>query len=186
MKFWSRPNVRHVRLSVFISQGEVIRRFTRNARNYGRLVFPQIIKEIDHDIKNTVFSYIPNTAETSFFGMVKEAQNYLNKKKEEQILSIGSSITSEQLHEILEVRPRIEKVAIKDAKLRTFITQDDSRDDLVAHVYDISYGSVKQGDNLVIIDDSIVRKDHTKKEQYYVFWTVSHQRKLLWFHQRLK
>ncbi|RRQ50165.1 amidophosphoribosyltransferase [Maribacter algicola] len=129
----------------------------------GKLVFPQILKAIDHDLKNTVFSYIPNTAETSFFGMVKEAQNYLNKKKEEQILSIGANITSEELHEILEVRPRIEKVAIKDAKLRTFITQDDSRDDLVAHVYDISYGSVKQGDNLVIIDDSIVRGTTLKK-----------------------
>ncbi|WP_281541666.1 amidophosphoribosyltransferase [Maribacter aestuarii] len=132
-------------------------------KELGRLVFPQIISEIDHDIKNTVFSYIPNTAETSFFGMVKEAQNYLNKKKEEQILSIGSKITSEQLHEILEIRPRIEKVAIKDAKLRTFITQDDSRDDLVAHVYDISYGSVEKGDNLVIIDDSIVRGTTLKK-----------------------
>ncbi|MDC6387998.1 amidophosphoribosyltransferase [Maribacter sp. PR1] len=129
----------------------------------GKLVFPQILKAIDGDIKNSVFSYIPNTAETSFFGMVKEAQNYLNKKKEEQILSIGSKITSEELHEILEVRPRIEKVAIKDAKLRTFITQDDSRDDLVAHVYDISYGSVKKGDNLVIIDDSIVRGTTLKK-----------------------
>lgn len=132
-------------------------------KELGKLVFSQIIKEIDHDIKNTVFSYIPNTAETSFFGMVKEAQNYLNKKKEEQILSIGSQITSEELHEILEVRPRIEKVAIKDAKLRTFITQDDSRDDLVTHVYDISYGSVKKGDNLVIIDDSIVRGTTLKK-----------------------
>jgi amidophosphoribosyltransferase len=132
-------------------------------KELGKLVFPQILKSIDHDIKNTVFSYIPNTAETSFFGMVKEAQNYLNKKKEEQILGIGSKITSEELHAILEVRPRIEKVAIKDAKLRTFITQDDSRDDLVAHVYDISYGSVKKGDNLVIIDDSIVRGTTLKK-----------------------
>ena len=132
-------------------------------KELGKLVFPQILKSIDHDIKNTVFSYIPNTAETSFFGMVKEAQNYLNKKKEEQILAIGSKITSEELHSILEVRPRIEKVAIKDAKLRTFITQDDSRDDLVAHVYDISYGSVKKGDNLVIIDDSIVRGTTLKK-----------------------
>ncbi|MFT5738481.1 MAG: amidophosphoribosyltransferase, partial [Maribacter sp.] len=132
-------------------------------KELGKLVFPQILKAIDHDIKNTVFSYIPNTAETSFFGMVKEAQNYLNKKKEEQILAIGSKITSEELHTILEVRPRIEKVAIKDAKLRTFITQDDSRDDLVAHVYDISYGSVKKGDNLVIIDDSIVRGTTLKK-----------------------
>ncbi|MUH37728.1 amidophosphoribosyltransferase [Zobellia amurskyensis] len=132
-------------------------------KKLGRLLFPQILKSIDHDIKNTVFSYIPNTAETSFFGMVREAQNYLNKRKEEQILSIGSKITSEELHEILEVRPRIEKVAIKDAKLRTFITQDSSRDDLVAHVYDISYGSVKKGDNLVIIDDSIVRGTTLKK-----------------------
>ncbi|MFD0799161.1 amidophosphoribosyltransferase [Maribacter chungangensis] len=132
-------------------------------KELGRLVFPQILKAIDSDIKNTVFSYIPNTAETSFFGMVKEAQNYLNKKKEEEILAIGAKITSAELHSILEVRPRIEKVAIKDAKLRTFITQDDSRDDLVAHVYDISYGSVKKGDNLVIIDDSIVRGTTLKK-----------------------
>ncbi|TMM59147.1 amidophosphoribosyltransferase [Maribacter algarum] len=132
-------------------------------KELGKLIFPKILDAIDHNIKKTVFSYIPNTAETSFFGMVKEAQNYLNKKKEEQILSIGSKITSEELHEILEVRPRIEKVAIKDAKLRTFITQDDSRDDLVAHVYDISYGSVDKGDNLVIIDDSIVRGTTLKK-----------------------
>ena len=132
-------------------------------KKLGKLLFPQILKSIDHDIKNTVFSYIPNTAETSFFGMVKEAQNYLNKRKEEQILAIGSKITSEELHSILEIRPRIEKVAIKDAKLRTFITQDSSRDDLVTHVYDISYGSVKEGDNLVIIDDSIVRGTTLKR-----------------------
>jgi len=132
-------------------------------KELGKLLFPQILTAIDHDIKNSVFSYIPNTAETSFFGMVKEAQNYLNKRKEEQILSIGSKITSEELHAILEIRPRIEKVAIKDAKLRTFITQDSSRDDLVTHVYDISYGSVEKGDNLVIIDDSIVRGTTLKK-----------------------
>ncbi len=132
-------------------------------KDLGKLIFPQIIKAIDEDIKNTVFSYIPNTAETSFLGMVKEAQNYLNKKKEEQILSLGKSISREELHSILEIRPRIEKVAIKDAKLRTFITQDSSRDDLVAHVYDVSYGSVKPNDNLVIIDDSIVRGTTLKK-----------------------
>ena len=132
-------------------------------KELGKLLFPQILTAIDFDIKNTVFSYIPNTAETSFFGMVKQAQNYLNKRKEEQILSIGSKITSQQLHAILEIRPRIEKVAIKDAKLRTFITQDSSRDDLVTHVYDISYGSVEKGDNLVIIDDSIVRGTTLKK-----------------------
>jgi len=132
-------------------------------KELGKLIFPQILESIGHDIKNTVFSYIPNTAETSFYGMVKEAQSYLNKKKEEQILAIGAKITSKELHEILEIRPRIEKVAIKDAKLRTFITQDSSRDDLVAHVYDISYGSVEKGDNLVIIDDSIVRGTTLKK-----------------------
>ncbi|APU09983.1 amidophosphoribosyltransferase [Cellulophaga lytica] len=135
----------------------------KERKELGKLLFPQILESIDGDIKNTVFSYIPNTAETSFYGMVKEAQNHLNRKKEQQILSIGRKITSEELHEILEVRPRIEKVAIKDAKLRTFITQDSSRDDLVAHVYDISYGSVKKGDNLVIIDDSIVRGTTLKK-----------------------
>lgn len=132
-------------------------------KELGKLLFPQILTAINSDIQNTVFSYIPNTAETSFYGMVIEAQNYLNKKKEEQILAIGSKITSEELHDILKVRPRIEKVAIKDAKLRTFITQDSSRDDLVAHVYDISYGSVDKGDNLVIIDDSIVRGTTLKK-----------------------
>lgn len=95
--------------------------------------------------------------------MVKEAQNYLNKKKEEQILSLDSPIDKEALHRILDVRPRIEKVAIKDAKLRTFITQDSSRDDLVEHVYDISYGSVGKEDNLVIIDDSIVRGTTLRK-----------------------
>ena len=123
----------------------------------GKYLFPQILDSIKGDIRNTVFSYIHNTAETSFFGMVREAQNHMNREKEAQILAIGRNITSAELHEILEVRPRIEKVAIKDAKLRTFITQDSGRDDLVAHVYDVTYGSVKTTDNLVIIDDSIVR-----------------------------
>ncbi len=132
-------------------------------KELGKLVFPEILEAIQEDIINTVFSYIPNTAETSFLGMIKEAQNYLNKKKEEQILSLGASMTQEELHKILDVRPRIEKVAIKDAKLRTFITQDSNRDDLVTHVYDISYGSVSEKDNLVIIDDSIVRGTTLRK-----------------------
>lgn len=132
-------------------------------KNLGRLLLPKILETVAYDLNNTVFSYIPNTAETCFFGMVKEAQNYLNKKKEEQILKLGSKITPEKLHEIISARPRIEKVAIKDAKLRTFITEDSSRDDLVAHVYDITYGSVKPTDNLVIIDDSIVRGTTLKK-----------------------
>lgn len=126
-------------------------------KNLGRLLLPQILKSIDGDIENTVFSFIPNTAETSFYGMVKETQKHLNKVKEEYILNEGNKLTQEKLQKILSLRPRIEKVAIKDAKLRTFITDDDSRDDLVAHVYDVTYGSVKTTDNLVIIDDSIVR-----------------------------
>ena len=132
-------------------------------KQLGRLLFNQIRLAIDDDIKNTVFSYIPNTAETSFLGMIREAQNYLNKQKGERILALGPDISSEELLKILAVRPRIEKVAIKDAKLRTFITQDSSRDDLVTHVYDISYGSVQSEDNLVIIDDSIVRGTTLKK-----------------------
>ena len=132
-------------------------------KQLGKLVFPEILRAIDDDLINTVFSYIPNTAETSFLGMIKEAQNYLNKKKEEQILSLGAAISKAELHKILDVRPRIEKVAIKDAKLRTFITQDSSRDDLVTHVYDISYGSTGPEDNLVIIDDSIVRGTTLRK-----------------------
>ncbi|GLB48274.1 amidophosphoribosyltransferase [Neptunitalea lumnitzerae] len=132
-------------------------------KTLGKLLMPQIIEKIDGDLENTVFSYIPNTAETSFYGMVKEAQSYLNQQKQETILSEMDTMTPERLQEILNVRPRIEKVAIKDAKLRTFIADDNSRDDLVAHVYDITYGSVKPTDNLVIIDDSIVRGTTLKK-----------------------
>ncbi len=129
----------------------------------GRLLLPKILEAVNNDLSNTVFSYIPNTAETCFLGMVKEAQNYLNCQKEQMILDARGSLSKEKLHEILKVRPRIEKVAIKDAKLRTFITEDSSRDDLVAHVYDITYGSVKADDHLVIIDDSIVRGTTLKK-----------------------
>ncbi|NKI31371.1 amidophosphoribosyltransferase [Croceivirga thetidis] len=135
----------------------------RERKQLGKLVFPEILKAIGDDLTHTVFSYIPNTAETSFLGMIKEAQNYLNQKKEEQILALGNNIDRNDLHKILDVRPRIEKVAIKDAKLRTFITQDSSRDDLVTHVYDISYGSINNDDNLVIIDDSIVRGTTLRK-----------------------
>lgn len=135
----------------------------RERKNLGRLVFPEILKAIDDDLENTVFSYIPNTAETAFLGMVKQAQNYLNGWKAEKILSLGDKIDPKALHKIIDLRPRIEKVAIKDAKLRTFITQDSSRDDLVTHVYDITYGSVSAKDNLVILDDSIVRGTTLKK-----------------------
>jgi len=129
----------------------------------GRLLMPEVLKAIGHDTLNTVFSYIPNTAETSFYGMVEAAQDELNAQKNRAILAEKETLTDARLKEILDLRLRTEKVAIKDVKLRTFITEDSSRDDLVAHVYDITYGVVKPEDNLVIIDDSIVRGTTLKK-----------------------
>lgn len=127
-------------------------------KNLGKLVVDQVLKSVDYDLDNSVFSFIPNTAETSFYGMIKGLEDYLNDKKFQAIMDLGPNPSPEQLKEIIYQRARIEKIAIKDAKLRTFITQDDARDDLVAHVYDITYGSVVRGkDNLVVIDDSIVR-----------------------------
>ncbi len=127
-------------------------------KNLGRFVVPNVLKTIDYDLDNSVFSFIPNTAEGSFYGMIKGLEDYLNEQKYEQLLAIDGKPSPEQLKEILNRRARIEKIAIKDAKARTFITQDDARDDMVAQVYDITYGSVVRGkDNLVVIDDSIVR-----------------------------
>jgi amidophosphoribosyltransferase len=124
----------------------------------GRSVCPAILDAVDHDMENTVFSFIPNTAEVACYGMLKEMDDELMRVKERRILELGPSPDPAALRSILSIRPRLEKVAIKDAKLRTFITADDARDDLVAHVYDITYGSVRPGvDNLVVIDDSIVR-----------------------------
>ena len=133
-------------------------------KKLGALLLPQVLHSIDNDLKNTVFSYIPNTAETSFYGLIEAVSEHLNQKKKQQILQEGTTLTEARLSEILSVRPRIEKVAIKDVKLRTFITEDSGREDMVAHVYDINYGSVKKNqDNLVIIDDSIVRGTTLKK-----------------------
>ena len=123
----------------------------------GRQVFSKVLEAVDKDIKNTVFSYIPNTAEVSYYGMMKAADSYLNQVKTEKIQRLGSNPISEEINEIMQISARAEKIAIKDAKLRTFITSDINRDDLVAHVYDITYGKVSSEDNLVIIDDSIVR-----------------------------
>jgi amidophosphoribosyltransferase len=123
----------------------------------GKLILPAVLEAINEDTDNTVFSYIPNTAETSFYGMVEAAQDFLNQRKNNYILENRKKLTKEKLEEILSVKIRTEKVAIKDAKLRTFITEDSSRNDLVAHVYDVTYGVIKPTDNLVIIDDSIVR-----------------------------
>jgi len=132
-------------------------------KELGRLVMPKVLDAIDRDTENSVFSFIPNTAETSFYGMLDAAQNELNKQKNEAILKEGANLTNERLEEIQAHKIRTEKIAIKDVKLRTFITEDSSRDDLVAHVYDVTYGVVRPEDNLVIIDDSIVRGTTLKK-----------------------
>jgi amidophosphoribosyltransferase len=129
----------------------------------GKLIMPKVLDAINHDIKNSVFSYIPNTAETSFFGMIETVEDYLNKKKTDIILNGQRSLSAKNVKALLSEHPRIEKIAIKDVKLRTFITEDSSRDDLVAHVYDVTYGVIKPEDNLVIIDDSIVRGTTLKK-----------------------
>jgi amidophosphoribosyltransferase len=126
-------------------------------KELGKLILPAVLDAIDNDTDNSVFSYIPNTAETSFYGMVEAANDFLNQRKNQFILDNRKTLTKEKLEEILAVKIRTEKIAIKDAKLRTFITEDSSRDDLVAHVYDVTYGVIKPTDNLVIIDDSIVR-----------------------------
>ena len=124
----------------------------------GYLLSDRVLKAIDYDLKNTIFSFIPNTAETAFFGLLKGAEDYLNKIKIERILSWDKDYDAEKLTEMINRRIRIEKIAIKDVKLRTFITEDSSRNEMVQHVYDITYGTVRKGiDTLVVIDDSIVR-----------------------------
>ncbi len=142
------------------SDGEIY----KERKMLGQLVAPQIVEAIGGDIERSVFSYIPNTAEVSFYGMIKAIEGLHNLEKAERILALGNGSNQETISKILEGRTRIEKIAIKDAKLRTFITQDSERDDLVAHVYDVTYGSIQPGqDNLVVIDDSVVRGTTLKK-----------------------
>jgi len=127
----------------------------------GRLLVPEILNQVDQDLENSVFSYIPNTAESAFYGMVEGLQDHVANITKEKILA---GVSPDELTRLLSLRPRVEKIAIKDAKLRTFITQDQDRDDLVTHVYDITYGTVRKGvDSLVVIDDSIVRGTTLKK-----------------------
>lgn len=136
----------------------------KERKNLGRNIVPQVMAAIDGDIENTVFSFIPNTAEVSFYGMMKGVEDFHNLEKANAILELGPNPSSEAITKIIEGRARIEKIAIKDAKLRTFITKDDSRDDLVTHVYDITYGCiVPHIDNIAVIDDSIVRGTTLKK-----------------------
>ncbi|MDO3626019.1 class II glutamine amidotransferase [Mucilaginibacter sp. BT774] len=130
----------------------------RERKQLGRLLCPQILDAVDNDIQNTVFSYIPNTAEVAFYGMVEGVHKYIKTYQKERLLNRDDKITDEELNEVLCLAPRVEKIAIKDVKLRTFITQDADRSEMVAHVYDTTYGLIKEDkDTLVVLDDSIVR-----------------------------
>ena len=138
----------------------------------GRRLIPRIVDLVDGEVEDTVFSFIPNTAEVSFYGMVKGMEDHFNGLKFDRITALENP-TNEELKEILELRPRVEKVAWKDVKLRTFITEDSSRDELVSHVYDITHGSVKPTDHLVAIDDSIVRGTTLKQSILRIFDRLS-------------
>jgi amidophosphoribosyltransferase len=130
----------------------------RERKQLGRLLCPQILNAVGNDVKNTVFSYIPNTAEIAFYGMVEGINKYIKQYQRDRLLNRDDKITDEELSEVLSIAPRVEKIAIKDVKLRTFITQDADRSEMVAHVYDTTYGLIKNGeDTLVVLDDSIVR-----------------------------
>ena len=136
----------------------------RERKKLGELLTQRVLKAVDYDIENTVFSYIPNTAESAFYGLIKGVEDYINQSKLDAIFEKRKTLTREELQKIISRRPRVEKIAVKDVKLRTFITEDAGRDDLVGHVYDVTYGVVRRGiDNLVVIDDSIVRGTTLKK-----------------------
>lgn len=149
----------------------------RERKELGRLLLPQVLKSINFDLKNAVFSYIPNTAETSFLGMIESLENYLAQRRKD--ILIDGKPTLENLEDILEFRPRIEKIITKDAKLRTFITDDVHRDDLVGHVYDTTYEVIKKDrDSIVIIDDSIVRGTTLEKSIIFLLDKI-HPKKIV-------
>lgn len=148
---------------IYFSRGSDVDIY-RERINLGKSTSDQVLKSINFDLENSVFSYIPNTAETAFYGLIKGMEDYDNAVKAKKIRDGNGKLTDKELSKILTPRVRVEKIAVKDVKLRTFITNDNSRDDMVAHVYDITYGTVREGkDNLVIIDDSIVRGTTLKK-----------------------
>ena len=142
---------------IYFSRGSDVDIY-KERKELGRLLCQSTLQAVDHDLRNTVFSFIPNTAEVAFYGMMQGMEDYLKEVKKRKIKALGNNISDEKLNEILSMKPRSEKIAIKDAKLRTFITNDTDRSDMVAHVYDVTYGTIRKGvDNLVVIDDSIVR-----------------------------
>jgi amidophosphoribosyltransferase len=142
---------------IYFSRGTDAEIYTER-KKLGKLLAPTILKTVDYNLKDTVFSYIPNTAAVAFYGLVEALTDFCNKVKSERLLQNQGFLTENKINEILALAPRIEKVAVKDIKLRTFITQDTGRDDLVAHVYDVTYGIINTGkDALVVLDDSIVR-----------------------------
>jgi len=142
---------------IYFSRG-TDRDIYKERKRLGRNLLPQVLKSVDYDIHNVVFSYIPNTASVAFRGMAEALSDYCSEIKRDRILQLGKKASAEELDAILSQQPRIEKITVKDVKMRTFITQDNQRDDLVAHVYDVTYGAVKDGvDTLVVLDDSIVR-----------------------------
>lgn len=142
---------------IYFSRGTDKDIYTERKR-LGKMLTPAILKSINYDLDNTVFSYIPNTAAVAFKGLIEELNLFCNTIKTDRIVELGKEATPEKISEILKFAPRVEDIAVKDVKLRTFISKDSGRDDLVGHVYDITYGVVRPGvDNLVVIDDSIVR-----------------------------
>lgn len=142
---------------IYFSRGSDVEIY-RERKELGRLICHAILNAVDNDLLNTVFSFIPNTAEIAFYGMLQGMENHLNEKKKEKLLALSKKPDLRQIEELIAMRPRVEKIAIKDMKLRTFITEDSTRKDLVTHIYDVTYGTVRAGkDNLVVIDDSIVR-----------------------------
>lgn len=148
---------------IYFSRG-TDRDIYKERKKLGELLTQPVLQSVNYDLDNTVFSYIPNTAESAFYGLIQGVEEYLNHVKIDHILSRGKYLTSKELEKIINQRPRVDKIAVKDAKLRTFITEDNSREDLVGHIYDVTYGVIRPGiDNLVVIDDSIVRGTTLKK-----------------------
>jgi len=148
---------------IYFSRG-TDREIYQERKRLGHLLSKNILMEVDHDLKNTVFSYIPNTAASAYYGLVEELNRLCDDVIKDKIIQAGKNLSREELDEIFSLKPRIEKVAVKDIKMRTFITQDSQRDDLVAHIYDVTYGTIRRGiDNLVVIDDSIVRGTTLKR-----------------------